>query len=217
VEVVPPDEVASADHPASPPAPATRHEPEPPKPAPASKHPTPPQPGREERAEQPETAQVWPLDVEREFTLDRERIETVLREVRVGVANFRQDREVRLQELQRLAIELALTIATRVLHERVEANEFPIDAKLRDMIAQLGEDVPVSVRLNPADLELLKSRLGDQPLTADRDDPRFIADASLARGACQVEGRESMLVSDVSRELQEIRDELLRSLGNARS
>ena len=105
----------------------------------------------------------------------------------------------------------------RITADVIEANEFPIDAKVRDMIAQLDEDVPVAVRLNPADLELLKSRLGDQPLTADRDDPRFIADASLNRGACRVEGRESMLLSDISRELQEIRDELLRSLNNARS
>jgi len=155
--------------------------------------------------------------MERELTLDRERIESVLREVRSDIAAIRQDRDARLEQLQRIAVELALTIATRVLHQRIEAEDFPIDAKVRDMITQLGDDVPVAVRLNPADLELLKSRLGDQPLTADRDDPRFIADESLNRGARRVEGRESMLLSDVARELQEIRDELLRSLGNARS
>jgi flagellar biosynthesis/type III secretory pathway protein FliH len=122
----------------------------------------------------------------------------------------------RIEELQRAAVELATTIASRLLHERVVAGDFPIDAKVRDMIAQLGEDVPVAVRLNPADLELLKSRLGGEPLSADRDDPRLVADPALTRGGCQVEGRESMLMSDVTRELQEIRDDLLRRLTDAR-
>jgi hypothetical protein len=218
VEVVPADEIPSTTRP-TPPAPHLESEPRA-KPTPApTPAPTPVQPPTSAApATLPaKTDDHWPLEMERELTLDRERIESVLREVRAGVANLRTDRDGRLQELQRVAVELALTIATRVLHERVEAEDFPIDAKIRDMIVQLGDDVPVAVRLNPADLELLKSRLGDQPLTDDRDDPRFIADAAPTRGSCQVEGRESMLMSDVSRELQEIRDELLRSLGNARS
>jgi flagellar biosynthesis/type III secretory pathway protein FliH len=85
------------------------------------------------------------------------------------------------------------------------------------MIAKLGEDVPVSVRLNPADLQLLTDRLGGEPFAPDQLEPRFVPDPALARGSVQIEGRESMLLSDVSRELEEIRDELLRSLGNARS
>jgi flagellar biosynthesis/type III secretory pathway protein FliH len=147
---------------------------------------------------------------------DREHLESVLGQVRAAVDELRQDRESRLQEWQRAAIELAMTIAARLLHDRIVSGDFPIDAKVRDMIAQLGEDVPVSVRLNPADLELLKNRLGSEPLSPNRDDPRFVPDPALNRGACQVEGRESMLLSDVSRELQEIRDDLLRSLNNAR-
>jgi flagellar biosynthesis/type III secretory pathway protein FliH len=104
-----------------------------------------------------------------------------------------------------------------LLHERVVSDAFPVDTKVRDMIAQLGEDVPVTVRLNPADLQLLKKRLGDQPLLTDRADPRFVPDPAINRGGCQVEGRESMLLSDVARELQEIRDDLLRSLDHAGS
>ncbi|QJW94409.1 hypothetical protein FTUN_1929 [Frigoriglobus tundricola] len=121
-----------------------------------------------------------------------------------------------MQELQRAAVELATTIASRLLHERVVAGDFPMDAKVRDMIAQLGADVPVVVRLNPADLDLLKGRLGGAPLSPDRDDPRFVPDPALTRGGCQVEGRESMLMSDVTRELEDIRADLLRSIDNAR-
>jgi hypothetical protein len=158
----------------------------------------------------------WQTDAGRELAADRERIETVLAQMRDAVAEYRKQEHDRLREWQRSAIELALTIASRLLHDRIKSGEFPIETKVRDMIAQLGEDVPVTIRLNPADLDLLTDRLGGEPLSQGSPDPRFLQDASLGRGDCQVEGRESMLLSDVSRELEEIREELLRSLKNAR-
>jgi flagellar biosynthesis/type III secretory pathway protein FliH len=196
--------------------PATRPEPQPlPKPSPPLPPPTntvPPAP--------PPPTDFWPPETETERTADRERLEAALKDVTAAIGSLRQDRESRLQEWQRVAIELATTIASRILHEKIVSGEFPIDAKVRDMIAQLGEDVPVVVRLNPLDLELLKTRLegseGESLLTGP-DAPRFVPDSALNRGECQVEGRESMLLSDVSRELQESRNDLLRSLDNARS
>lgn len=156
-------------------------------------------------------------DVSKELREDRERIEVVLGAMKAAVDRVRTDRNDRLVEWQQAAVELALTIATRLLHERIESDSFAIDAKVSDMIAQLGDDAAVTVRLNPADLALLNARLGGRPLVPYRGDPRFVADPNLGRGDCQVEGRESMLLSDVVRELDEIRDELLRSLKNARS
>jgi flagellar biosynthesis/type III secretory pathway protein FliH len=84
------------------------------------------------------------------------------------------------------------------------------------MLAQLEKDAPVTIRMNPADIELLESRLDGSPLLPDRDDPRVVPDRTLARGECRVESGDTILLSDVTRELQEIRDDLLRSLGNAR-
>ncbi|MBP3960877.1 hypothetical protein J8F10_37120 [Gemmata sp. G18] len=159
----------------------------------------------------------WTTNAGREIQADRERIEAALTNVKSAVENIRTERGERLREWQRAAIELALTIATRVLHEQVESGAFPIEAKVRDMIAQLGEDAAVTIRLNPDDLALLNKRLGGDSLLPDQINPRLVPDANLGRGDCQVEGRESMLLSDVTRELEEIRDELLRSLKNARS
>lgn len=161
-----------------------------------------------------------PTDLEKELKADRAQIEVVLAEVRAAIASWRVGHDARLKQWQQAAIEMAMTTAARLLHERIVSGDFPIDARVRDMIVQLGEDVPVAVRLNPLDLELLKSRLEraeDEPLLTGPDAPRFVLDASLNRGECQVEGRESMLLSDVTRELQDIREDLLRSLDNARS
>ncbi|MCS6866418.1 MAG: FliH/SctL family protein [Gemmataceae bacterium] len=146
---------------------------------------------------------------------ERHAIATVLQQLQTAIAQLRAEQHNRIEQWQRAAIELATTMATRLLHERITANDFPIDAKIRDMIAQMTDDVPVVVRLNPADWELLQSRLrpsGDEPWLTGPEAPRIVTDATLARGACHVEGRESMLLSDITRELEDIREELLRSL-----
>jgi flagellar biosynthesis/type III secretory pathway protein FliH len=207
--VVPPD-AAPTSAPLSPPA-ARRESPAPLVPPPAS--PVAPLPA----PPAPTPTDFSQTDAGRELEADRQHIEEVLAQVRTAVAELRQDREQRLRDWQRAAVELASTIASRLLHERVASDAFAIDSKVRDMIAALGEDVPVTVRLNPTDLQLLKQRLGDQPLLTDRADPRFVPDPAINRSGCQVEGRESMLLSDVARELQEIRDDLLRSLDHAGS
>ncbi len=162
-------------------------------------------------------ADFWKTDLARELKADRTRIEEVLGRLQAASSELRKDQNERLREWQRAAVELAMTVATRLLHERVATGDFPMEAKVRDMIAQLEEDSPVAIRLNPADIELLESRMGEEPLLPGRDDPRLIPDATLARGDCRVEGKETMLLSDIGRELQEIRDELLRSLAHARS
>lgn len=156
-------------------------------------------------------------DITNELRADRARIEAVLGSVQAAVENLHTERAARLGELQQVAVAMALSIATRLLHEQIESGAFAIENKVRDMIAQLGGDAAVTVRLNPADLALLSTRLGGQPLSDEYADPRFVADANLGRGDCQVEGRESMLLSDVTRELEEIRDDLLRRMKNARS
>ncbi|MDB5312218.1 MAG: flagellar assembly protein [Gemmataceae bacterium] len=161
-------------------------------------------------------ADFWKTDVARELKADRERIEAVLAKLQAAGAGLREDQADRIREWQRAAVELAVAVATRVLHDRVEGGDFPIEAKVRDMIDELGGDAPATVHLNPADLALLESRLGGEPLLPGRDDPRLVPDPALGRADCRVEVREAMLVSDVTRELQELRDDLLRRLGNAR-
>ena len=162
-------------------------------------------------------ADFWKTDLARELKADRTKIEEILGKLQSASAELRKDQTDRLREWQRAAVELAMTVATRLLHERVLSGDFPMEAKVRDMVAQLEEDSPVAIRLNPADLQLLESRMGNEPLLPGRDDPRLVPDTTLARGECRVEGKETMLLSDVGRELQEIRDELLRSLAHARS
>ncbi|MBN9523968.1 hypothetical protein J0H58_36575 [bacterium] len=186
-------------------------------PLPAAPRPVLPPPPPEPVAVVPEPVHAPAPDLTAEFLADRERIEAVLENVRAAAADVRRDLNARLREWQRAAVELAMATATRLLHDRVVTGEFPVEEKVREMVDQLHEDGPITVRLNPADLELLEHRLGGEPLLPGRDDPRVIPDPTLARAECRVEGREGMLLTDVTRELNEIREQLLKDLGNARS
>jgi flagellar biosynthesis/type III secretory pathway protein FliH len=85
------------------------------------------------------------------------------------------------------------------------------------MAADMVDDEVVCVRLNPHDLELLEKRLDGEPLLSGPDDPQLIADPTLGRGECRVEGRAAVSLSDLPRQLGQIREDLLRRIADARS
>ncbi len=153
----------------------------------------------------------------RQIQEDRTQTQAALAALRAATTEVRQQFGIHIEEFQAAAIELALTVATRLLHERVARDNYAIEEIVRDMVGQLIDDTPVAIRMNPKDVELLERRLGGEPLLSGTNDPRLIADATLRRGECNVEGRSSIIMTDVARLLGEIRTEMLRSLGNARS
>jgi Flagellar assembly protein FliH len=155
-------------------------------------------------------------DLTKEFRADRARIVAVMDQLRVATDELRSQRSEKLDELRQLAVELALTIASRLFHREVTADDYPIEQIAREMSAQLVDEEPIRVRLNPDDLALLTRRLDGQTLLPTAD-PKLVADPTLARGSVAVEGHSQLLVADPIRTIQEIRDELLRSITHARS
>jgi hypothetical protein len=148
---------------------------------------------------------------------DRRAIETVLGSLKTAAGRMQADHSALLLACRKLAVELATSIAAKLLHEKIEANQFNLEQMIRDMAADMPEDEVVSVRLNPHDLGLLEKRLDGQPLLSGPTDPHLIADHTLARGACRVEGRASVSLSDLPRQLGQIREDLLRRVADARS
>lgn len=171
---------------------------------------TPAPPGPETTPAVPQN--FWNTDAGRELALDRERIELALTALREQLDSAIAHRNENLGSLQRAAIELATVMATRLLHTKIEAGSFPIEDKIRDMAEHLGMQSPLSIHLNPADIELLEARIAGAPLFPGERDPRIMPDPQLPRGGCRVESNEGMLMSELVRELDDIRSELLRSL-----
>lgn len=162
------------------------------------------------------TADLWDSQTGKQLIADRKLIETLLARLLDSVHELQSNQQRRLSELQQAAIEIALTIATRLLHRQIIAGEFDIAAMVKDMVGQLGDDVPVTVRLNPEDLALLEKRLEGQPLFPELpNSPKLVADTSLGRGDGRVEGKATTLLSELPGQLTEIREDLMRSLGHA--
>lgn len=154
----------------------------------------------------------------REMAADRKLIQTTLGNLQARITDLHAQQTANLGGLQNAAIELALTIAAQLLHREVTAEEFPVEQMVRDMAGQLMDDEPATIWLNPDDLKLLERRLGGQPLLPGPDAAKLVADSSLQRCECRVEGGHgALLISDPARHLQEIRDDLLRNLANARN
>ena len=160
---------------------------------------------------------LWVTEIGAQLASDRRAIDAVLGSLTSAVGRVQADHSALLVACRKLAVELATSIAAKLLHERIEADQFNLEQMIRDMAADMPEDEIVSVRLNPHDLELLEKRLDGRPLLGGPTDPHLIADHSLARGACRVEGRASVSLSDLPRQLGQIREDLLRRVVDARS
>jgi flagellar biosynthesis/type III secretory pathway protein FliH len=159
-------------------------------------------------------------EVARRLEADRRLIESLRDGLVTEVGQLRrqwQDEAAeRLAQSRRVAVELALTIATKLLHQQIAAGAFPVEDMVRDMLRQLDGEQPVTVRLNPDDLALLGQRLDGRPLLPDgATEPRLVTDSALGRGDCRVEADGRLLLSEVAGQLTEIRNQLLRSLGHA--
>lgn len=163
----------------------------------------------------PSPIDPWQTAVGQQVRAEGEQVRAALDALKRAADQVKGQFDERLDEWQKAAVALAALVATRLMHQQITADEFPIEAMVRDMAAQLMDDDAVSVRLNPADLELLEKRLDGEPLLPGRDDPRLLADATLPRGDCRVDGRAGMQIADAARSLQELTDDLLRSMGHA--
>jgi flagellar biosynthesis/type III secretory pathway protein FliH len=143
---------------------------------------------------------------------DRALIERTLNAASLAVAEalkrLRHDRD----EWRRAAVELGVTLAARLLRDRVAAGDHPIEEIVREMIGQAGE-VAVTVHLHPLDAELLRSRLGGKPLVEGAD-LRVVEEPTLARGDCRVETAEGFVLSRLAEQLEQMRARLLRSLAD---
>lgn len=165
----------------------------------------------------PPPTDLWVTEIGAQLTADRRAIETVLGALTAAADDLTRQHAERMGQWRTAAVELGVSIAAKLLHERITAGEFAVEQMIRDMAADMTDDEVVSVRLNPKDLELLEKRLDGQPLLSGPTDPHLIADPTLGRGECRVEGKASLSLSDLPRQLGQIRDDLLRSIAHARA
>ncbi len=147
---------------------------------------------------------------------EREQLENLLNHVADAVRDLRLAQRDRLGEMQQVAVELAVAVATHVLYERIESGDYAIEELVRSAVKRLEPGSAVTVSLHPDDLALLERRQAEGTtaiLTAE--EMRLVADASMGRGDCRAETGDVALMSNLEEHLKDIRRDLLNGLPEA--
>lgn len=122
----------------------------------------------------------------------------------------------RLAEMQRVAIEVAVAVASRLVHERLDAGDVAVEGLVRQVAERLEPKETLTIHLHPADLALLEQRAKDcQRLLPVAGRLRLMADAGLRRGDCRAETGDMSLLLQVDKQLEEMRKHLLDTLPDA--
>ncbi len=116
-------------------------------------------------------------------------------------------------EMQQAVVEMAVSIASRLVHQSLEAGAFGVEELVQQMLARFDPLTPVKIQLHPDDLEILRQQMEQTgPSWKGRDPPEFIADKSIGRGNCRIDSDEVGLLSKIDLQLSEIRQHLLECL-----
>ncbi len=159
-----------------------------------------------------------PLDPAQSAREERQAIEQVLAQLRAAAQQLGERYEAMAAQMRQAAVELALAIAGRLVFDKLQAGEFPIEEMVRQAVARLPAAPSVRVYLHPDDLALLRRRLGEQSLLPGPEpDVQLNADATLKRGGCRAEADEIHVLADLSVQLAELRQHLLWSASHAQS
>ncbi len=157
---------------------------------------------------------------------DRQAIEKALASMRQSVEHLTARYEAMAVEMRHATVELATAIAGRLLFDKLQAGEFPIEEMVRQAMLRLPPAPTVAVYLHPDDLSLLRQRLaepddgrrsGEGNRTLGKNEPRLEADSAVPRGGCRAEAGEIHVLADLASSLAELRAQLLGSATHAQS
>lgn|GEM_PF-2097657 len=155
---------------------------------------------------------------DKQLQQERAAIQAVLDSVTAALQEFQRRETQRLTEMQQVAIELAVAIASRLTHAKIQAGDFGIEGLVREVLEQVDRQQPATLYLHPQDMALLERRAEDEPtLFATGQAVRLTADPALGRGNCRAEWGDVSILSAWQQQLPEIQQHLLRGITDARA
>jgi flagellar assembly protein FliH len=132
------------------------------------------------------------------------RAEAMLRRVAHTIEELGGLRQTLIHETEREMVQLALTLARRVVHREVTLDPELAAALAHVALERLGTNTPATIRLNPEDYTIVaqdSARWGGQTVTV-------VPDPSISRGGCLVESAFGSVDATIERQF----DELSRAL-----
>jgi flagellar biosynthesis/type III secretory pathway protein FliH len=147
---------------------------------------------------------------------DWPRIEAALAAIDEQLQEIEQRRRESLVEMQQAAVELAVSIAARLVHEKIRADDFAVEDLVGALLQRCETSGPVEIHLHPADLELFERRTQGQTRPGIKHGSyTLVADGSLERGDCRVDAGDFGILSKLELQLSEMRQHLLECLDDA--
>jgi flagellar assembly protein FliH len=133
------------------------------------------------------------------------RAEAMLRRVAHTLTELGSLRETLIQQTERQMVQLALTIARRIVYREVSLDPELIAAMAHVALKKLGTTSPATIRLNPEDYTVVAGdgdRWAGMPVNV-------VPDPAIARGGCLVESEFGRIDASIDRQFQEMTRALL--------
>jgi flagellar biosynthesis/type III secretory pathway protein FliH len=147
-----------------------------------------------------------------------ESVNRLLRQLNEQLQALEQQRSQSLEELQRVAIDLAMFATSQILQREVQANEFPIEKLVQMALERLGVHQPLVFRLHPQDLRQLQTVLARAEVTWSLPEGvRLLADPAQPRGSCFADAGEFGLLSTLEQQLEDLQRSLREGLEDAQT
>lgn len=126
--------------------------------------------------------------------------EGVLRQLAQALQDVVAARTDMIRRTERQMVELALTLARRVVHREISADQNVVLGMARAAIEKLGEDTHITVRLNPEDFQAV----GGDNMPQLGTSVTVKADAKVERGGCRIESELGSLDAGADAQIQEL-------------
>lgn len=138
--------------------------------------------------------------------------------VQEALSEMENRRAQSFEELQQIAIELAVMAAEHMTHRKIEEGDYGLDALVRTAVDQLGMNERALLQLHPDDLDLLQQQMADLKTAFNPRQIQMTANSGLDRGTVRLVGDSGRIVmSTVASRLSEIRHVWMENLNDAQT
>lgn len=123
------------------------------------------------------------------------------------VSQLQQPIEPQNQQIEQALVNLAMTLAQKVIHCEVEQNPKPLQQAIAQGLNLLGQQQPVTVKLHPQDMPHVQEVWSEQACH-DRQ-INLMVDPSLEQGNCQLDSVSSSVSVDVASRCAQVFDDFV--------
>jgi flagellar assembly protein FliH len=106
-------------------------------------------------------------------------------------------------------VRLAMAIAERIVHSEISANPNVVVDNVRQALTRLVSREVVTLRLNPADLDMIRQHRDDIVEASDVEHLRIVEDARVDRGGVLIETEAGTIDAKISTQLREAKRAIL--------